>query len=309
MSFTPFRRLPIELRHRIYTAHFSTLSQTYPAIHPPPILLASRQLHDEALPSYWRTTHFAFTGTKHLVDFLTSIPDSTLRSLRHVSVRAYPFPVYPVDAQRGYVTYLFDRVLSLFPGLQLSRLWVGDPYHGVGVDEDPWGHDLAYAMVEMLSRGDAWRELVYVVEHDRFMKSCPLESIDFAKWSRRDPQPSTWDAMIKERDGVDSGAGVEMCRLFDGGKRRVPLTKEFETVQRLEDGFGAMPDDGQIDMSADGQIEITVRRGRNADVVEKGVTKCEKTEGLRALFKEIGWKGIQARGLYLDGEDDPTAHL
>ncbi|KAL8974226.1 MAG: hypothetical protein Q9197_001539 [Variospora fuerteventurae] len=304
MSFTLFRRFPIELRHRIYTAHFSTLTQTYPAIRPPPILLASRQLHDEALPSYWRTNHFAFPGTKHLVDFLTSIPDSTLRSLRHVSVCAYPFPVYPVDAPGGYITYLFDRVLSLFPGLQLSRLWVGDPY---AVALEPWGHDVAYAMVEMLSRGDAWRELVYVVEHDRFMKSCPLTSIDLAtnvrtvEWSPRDPQPSTWDAMIKARDGVDSGAGVEMCRLFDGGKRRVPLTTEFETVQRLEEGFVTMPDDGQI--------EITVRRGRNADVVEKGVTDCEKTEGLRALFKEIGWKGIQAKGLYLDGEDDPTAHL
>lgn len=45
----------------------------------------------------------------------------------------------------------------------------------------------------------------------------------------RDPQPSTWNKLIKERDGEESGAKVEMFR--HSGDGLVQLTRKFESAR------------------------------------------------------------------------------
>lgn len=252
--------------------------------------------------------HFNFTGTKNLVDFLTSIDHDTLTTLRHLSVRAYPFPLYPnVPDPYGYTTYSFDNVLPLFPGLQLATLWVGDCFHGRLAEEDGWGHDAAYDAVEAFIRSEGFKELIYVVEHDRFMRPVHFTSVKAAtetqpeikttETSDRHPQPSTWDSMMKERDGADSGASVKMYRLLDDGKVRIPLETDFETVQEASEE------------QADGQIEIRVKRGNASDYAQQGEQFNRLAQPLSDLFKELTWKEILEKGLYLNGEHDPTAHL
>lgn len=307
-AFTCFFRLPLELRQQVYRSHFSTLNLTYPHFGFPPLLLSSRQLHDEATPLYWENARLNFKGTKQLVDFLTSINYETLCKLRYIAVRGFPFPVYQDTEAFSYTTYNFEHVLPLFPGLQLSTLWVGDPFHGKWSMEDGWGHNAAYSAVDELIKSQGFKELIYVVENDRFLK--PVRFQSHGSWSTtnttnsmsgthepksRHPQPSTWDAAIKERDGPS--ASVEMYRLLEDGNHRIPLRSEFETIQEAT---------GKGD---EGQIEVRIKRGTDADHVQKGELVSEWAKGLHDLFKKLSWKEIKEKELYVEAEDCPTAHL
>ncbi|KAL8643810.1 MAG: hypothetical protein Q9226_008107 [Calogaya cf. arnoldii] len=202
MAFTPFFRLPLELRQQVYRSHYSTLNLTYPRFGLPHLLLSSRRLHNEALPLYCENARFKFKGTKQLVDFLTA------------------------SITKPCASYAIS------------------PYEGF-----------------------------------RF----------------RHPQPSTWEAMIKERDGPS--ASVEMYRLLEDGSHRIPLRTEFETIQ---DATGK---------GDEGQIEVRIKRGTNADHVQEGELVNEWAKGLHDLFKELSWEEIKEKELYVEAEDDPTAHL
>ena len=297
-------RLPLELRQHVYRTYFSSLNLTYPDFSPPPLATSCRQLREESLLLYWQNARFNFRGTKHLVDFLFSIDHATLSNLRHISVCGFPFPLYPnTEDASGYITYSFSYVLSLFPGLQLARLEVKDPYHGNGVDEDGWGNNATYSIVENLIHSQGFKELIYTVEHDRFLRPVSFTSYNVATGSQpdtkttgRDPQPSAWDAMIKAKDGADSGAAVSMYRLLDESKCGVHLTA-FESIQ---------PETEEI---ADGQIEIRIKRGQGVDCVQKGEVNDEWGQGLLDIFKDLTWREVLEKDLYVDPEYDPTAHL
>ncbi|KAL8761074.1 MAG: hypothetical protein Q9184_002780 [Pyrenodesmia sp. 2 TL-2023] len=306
-AFTHFFRLPLELRQQVYRSYFSTLNLTYPHMGFSPLFLSSRQLYSEASPFYWENAKLNFKGTKQLVDFLTSINHETLCKLRHIAVRGFPFPLYRDTEAFGYTTYNFEHVLPLFPGLQLSTLWLGDPFHGKWSAEDGWGHNAAYSAVDELIKSQGFKELTYVVENDRFLMPVRFESHD--SWSAtnttdstsgthepepRHPQPSTWDSMMKERDGPS--ASVKMYRLLDGN-RRIPLETEFETIKEA------------IGKGDEGQIEVSIKRGTNADHVQKGEPVNEWAEGLLDLFKDLSWKEIKEKELYVEAEACPTAHL
>ncbi|KAL8905046.1 MAG: hypothetical protein Q9171_006824 [Xanthocarpia ochracea] len=283
---------------QVYRSYFSTLNLTYPHFGLPYLLLSSRRLHNEALPLYRENARFNFKGTKQLLDFLTSINHETLCKLRHIAVRGFSFLVYRDTEAFAYTTYSFEQVLPLFPGLQLSTLWVGDPFHGKWSSEDGWGHNATYSTVDELIKSQGFKELIFVVENDRFLKPVRFDSHATSGTQgaeSRHPQPSTWDAMIKERDGPS--ASVEMYRLLDDGSHRIPLRTEFETVQEAT---------GKGD---EGQIEVRIKRGTNADHVQKGELVNEWAKGLYDLFKELSWEEIKEKELYVEAEDDPTAHL
>lgn len=92
---------------------------------------------------------------------------------------------------------------------------------------------------------------------------------------------------------MESGAGVEMFRLLDKGRRRVKLRTEFEIVQP------------ELKGTMVGDIEIVIRRGRYADVVQRGEQIYEFGKGLSQLFQELTWKEILEKELYVDPGDDP----
>ncbi|KAI4191147.1 MAG: hypothetical protein L6R41_000284 [Letrouitia leprolyta] len=312
-TFSRFFHLPFELRQHVFRSYFSSSSLVYPYFYAPPILLSSRQLYNEAKPLYWQNTHFEFPGTKQLLDFLTGIDYTTLTQLRHISVHGYPLPVYPnpdnPNSPPYYTTYFFEYILPLFPGLQLSMLRIQDPWHGRGVDEDPWGHDAAYSSIKTFIQSQGFKELTYIVTHDRFMKPTILRCIDDGitsiEISERHPQPSTWDAMIKARDGATPGAGVKMYRVLDDGNRRLPLETEFERVHTMSEEENLRLSEEQNE----GIIEVTIRRRMDADHVQRGEHISEYSQRLSRLFQELTWKQILEKGLYVDPEDDATAHL
>ncbi|KAL8689400.1 MAG: hypothetical protein Q9218_004922 [Villophora microphyllina] len=318
MAFVHFLKLPLEIRQHVYSSYFAALDLTYPQFSPSALVVSSRQLREEALPFYSQNAHFNFTGTKSMVDFLSVINHETLCNLRHISVRGYSLLCYPNNAEhRGVTTYTFDNVLPLFPGLQLSSLRVDDPFHVSGYCADGWASNATYYSVESLIKSQGFKKLIYTVEHDRFLKAVSFRGsglaeetqrwVNYTKTSGRQPQPSTWDAMIKERDGASPGASVEMYRLLDGGKHRIPLKTEFETIQQAAE---IIDEDGdREEVVVDGQIEIIIRRGEGARYIQEGVQVNEHAQTLSDLFKEVTWKGILKNKFYIDGKDDPTSLL
>lgn len=278
--------LPIELRQQIYTFYLDSLPLTYPDLFPS-LLLASHQLHEEASVTWrlsWPTVHFKFGGIRHLLRFLTRIKHPTLCKLRHVSVINLPLdlspdssnlfniwfdpPESPKPFANGYERprHIFDLhdLLPLFPGLQLSTLTIYDPFYGY---QGAYHQETACHALGGLVRSQGWKELLYLVRHD--WPSSPADSHGL-------PQPSTWDALIKQRDGTCSGAGVQIFGI-DTAKRRTSMSCTFPTD-------GQEPSDGDQRYE---HVEVQLTRGRGVDFVqERG--KCNAA--IEYLFQYYSWK-------------------
>ncbi|KAL8628371.1 hypothetical protein Q9189_005915 [Teloschistes chrysophthalmus] len=313
MAFTCFLKLPLEIREHVYRSYFSDLDLSV-NFSVSPLLLCSNQIHEEAQLLFWQNARFTFRD-----------------------------------------------VLPLFPGLQLSTLRVVDPFHGNGIMEDGWGHDATYHGVDDFIKSQGFKELTYVVQHHRFLKSTRFRNAPVAT------EPSTWDTKIKERDGIESGASVTIFRVSNGDILRVSneekqIFDEFETIQKASDAeeepndFEEEADDVEEEARIDGelgsaglsprsipfcikrvtseggtsrwveteydpsewlpphqeytsQIEVRIKRGKEADYEQKGEQSNVLARRLLDLFQELTWKEIKEKGLYVDSENAPTAHL
>lgn len=294
LEATPFRLL-FEVRHQLIRSHLPLFTSTYPRFGSLCFNSLSRQIRKESHLAYSNNTRFDFENTKDTVDYLSSIEATTLRQLRHISVRVHPFPIYPAAPgdKTSSRTYNFDSVLPLFPGLQLSTFKVRDSYHHPGTLCEYFGHEKSYSDVEELIQNDGFRELIDISINERLLKAYFDPN---ATLNTRDPQPSTWDKQIKKRDGESSGAAVEIFRLTKDGS--VNVKDDFETVRRWEKGCDILE-----------PIEVHVTRGKNADFVQSGKCVRDWNQGLYDLFQKLSWK--ETKELEMEAEvydDDPSAH-
>lgn len=265
---------------------------------------------------------FRFNSTEHLVDLLFSVDQDALQRLRHVSVRGHPFPLYLGPEAPFYTTFQFTTVLQLFPGLQSDTLEVRNTYHEPGTFRDEWGDEAAFHMVQDLIESDGFKELIYTSADECFMmpnefEAVPADSSEMTKEiSSRDPQPSTWDRLIKERDGADSGAGVELYRHTHGNwlkdeyeSEKKPLSPdnvEFTATNPASvRGSATAQDRGRP-----GEIQVRVKRGKDADYVQTGRSGHEGEDELHDLFKKYSWKETKEHEWNVGvTDDDPAAHL
>ena len=234
-----------------------------------------------------------------------------------------PFPIYQDDDKFPYFTHHFTSLLPLFPGLQLDKLIVEDAFHGENVDEDGWGHDATYDILQYtIEESTGWKELVLRSASDRWLEDVVFET-DAADGTvttethGRSKQPAAWDRTIKERDGPESAAKVEMwCSKTDDvwgkveGNYNAKETKQENSDESTE-VISSMWARGE-DSLARPSIEVRVKRGKGAKYAQDGVTAREGTfsHKLHEMFLKLGWKEIKARGLFIPGaEDNPCAHL
>ncbi|KAF2849978.1 hypothetical protein T440DRAFT_490216 [Plenodomus tracheiphilus IPT5] len=317
MSTPNLLTLPVELRELIYEFLFSSYTIRHGFKHPgtatednddpstrTALLLTSRQIYTES----WRhlplncTLHFR--GTENLLQTLFSLDQSTITRLRHIKLRGYPFPLYLSGRAEYYPTYYAANALSLFPGLCLDTLTVEDCWHGFGMG-DGWRDLTTYFDIEALLKCDAWRELVYITPCTDFIAS------GYDARRKRLAQPQTWDSLLKERDGEDAGAGVEMWI--------VPFSQEDAVGDvKTEDGRVMMPWNarpghevtenwrlGTPEQEMKGEVRIVARRGKRARAVQLGLT--QKTSW-KELKKKEG--GFAPEGMFckLDGFDGWTPY-
>jgi hypothetical protein len=286
--------LPVELRELIYGflfgsytirhgfSHASIPSQLGITSHRIALLLTCRQIFAEA----WRhlplncTLHFR--GTENLLETLLSVDQSVITRLRHVRVRAFPFPLYASGRADYYPTYYAANALTLLPGLRLDTLVVEDCWHGFGMG-DGWRDVTTYFDIETLLKSDAWTKLTYITPCTDFLAS------GYDPRRKRETQPDNWDALLKERDGEESGAEVQMMI--------VPFKQELATGhERTEDGrimqsWTAKPGHEVIenfrvalpDQALKGEVRIVARRGKRATAVQLGL-------GANSTWKELKGK-------------------
>ena len=234
-----------------------------------------------------------------------------------------PFPVYQDDDNRSYFTHHFTGLLPLFPGLKLDTLIIEDAFHGENVHEDGWGHNATYGILEnMIKGGTGWKELVLRSASDRWLedvvfKTFAADGTVTSKGSGRSKQPTAWDGIIKERDGPESAAKVEMwCSKTDSVWEKVQgdynanetqLNDSDEDTEAVSSMW--VPDEDRL---ARPSIEVRVRRGIGVEYAQDGVTALEDTfsHKLHQMFSKLGWKEIKARDLFIPGaEHDPCGHL
>ncbi|KAF9700578.1 hypothetical protein EKO04_001403 [Ascochyta lentis] len=304
--------IPVELRELIYGFLFNSYTVLRGFKHTkkpevqstcPPraaLLLTCRQIHAEA----WRhlplncTLHFR--DTESLLDTLLSVDQSVVTRIRHVRVRAFPFPLYADDKAEYYPTYYFANALSLLPGLCLDELQVEDCWHGYG-QGDGWRDVTTYMDIEALLKSDAWKKLVYITPCTDFIAS----GYDHRK--KRQQQPESWDASLKERDGEASGASVQMW---------IVPTKQGEArdEDRTEDGrkmqeWSARPGHEIIqnwrlagpEQSLKGEVRIVATRGKRTRAVQLGIQ--EKT-GWRELKEQEGGFVREGMSSLFGGKDE-----
>lgn len=114
-----FSDLPLEVRCTIYTAYSKDLVVTYPSL-TPPLLLTSKRIRVEARPYFYRYATLDLVNTEYLVDYMSSIPRSTLTALRHVSFCPYQLG-FSMKGPFDFVPRI-DDILVLCDGLQLDTL-------------------------------------------------------------------------------------------------------------------------------------------------------------------------------------------
>lgn len=139
-----------------------------------------------------------------------------------------------------------------------------------------------YFGIEGLIDCHCYKELTYTTPNDAFMSSFGNE-----EGLLREPQPSTWDAMLKEKDGADSGASVEMVC----GNHLYPLT-EYEAPLRCA-------------MTHPRPMEIRIRRG-------EGACHAQTTHpagphlgpDVRGFFGKMTWDQVKKHGSYIGVMED-----
>lgn len=205
-----------------------------------------------------------------------------------------------------------------------------DPFHGKDVCEDGWGDNATYFDLERMIRdGEGWKELVFTSASDRWLEAVVFENYA-ADGTRtmttkgREAQPGTWDRRIKERDGEDSGAYVEMWSCKEEGVwEKVEGNYDAELGNKAGQdhlagkgepllSYVANEDDESDAERVRPSIQVRVRRGRGNEYVQDGRTVHDdkSSRELREMFEKLGWKEIKAREMFIPGaEEDPCAHL
>ncbi|KAA8623300.1 Carboxypeptidase [Pyrenophora tritici-repentis] len=282
MNAPTFLTIPVELRELIYGFLFSSYTirhglkktgKSGDAQEPSnriAILLSCHQVLAEANRHLPLNCTLHFRGTEDLLETLLSVDQSVVTRLRHIRVRAFPFPLYVSGGSQYYPTYYAAQALALLPGLCLDTLVVEDCWHGFGMG-DGWRDVVTYFDIEALLRSNAWKHLTYITPCTDFIAS------GYDHRRKRSAQPETWDALLKERDGEEGGAEVQMYIVPD--KQEGVTGNEKTEDGRIMQPWQAKPghevnENWRIagpDQELKGEVRIVARRGKKATAVQLGL--------------------------------------
>lgn len=204
-----------------------------------------------------------------------SVDQAVVTRIRHIRIKSFPFPLYNTGRPDYYPTYNFCNALRLLPGIHLEQLVVEDCFHGHGL-VDTWRDVVTYFDIESLIMCDAWKELVYITPSTDFIAS------GYDHRRKRLPQPKVWNEMLKERDGEQSGAEVQMWITPDKssastqeGARAQPWTA-WPGHEVIDNADLAGPD-----QDLKGEVRIVARRGNSASYIQTGLSQSTTWKDLK----------------------------
>jgi hypothetical protein len=285
--------IPLEIRRSIYKELFrSTIVRhgfgSIGSEHTS-ILCACRQIRDEAkeyiAPNI--TRHFSSTAT--MLDCLTAMSPENISQARYMRVKAFPFLIRDGDFFT-YISYGFANVLPLFPGLQLDRLTVEDPYR----PGDGFGDLGTYSDIESFLTSFSWKELHYISPSTEFISSSNDRSRE------RVVQPDGWNSTYE-----DLTVTMYVANEPDvAGMAEDPNTRSeyIGTPGHLRPGY-----DGSSGCTGgEREVLVAARRVSGASYVQDG---SHLHKDIEELFNAMTWQEFKESDKCIDSERDPTAHL
>ncbi|KAF2020547.1 hypothetical protein BU24DRAFT_416222 [Aaosphaeria arxii CBS 175.79] len=279
--------LPLELREMIYEALFSSFTVSHgfgrrTDDHRTALLRTCRQINQEAWRFLPLNIKFHFFGTESMLETLLDANQSVITRIRHIRIKAFPFPLYATGRADYYPTYFFHNALALLPGLNLERLVVEDSFHGHGLVEG-WRDVVTYFDIEGLIKCDGWKELEYITPNPDFITS------GYDHRRKRVAQPENWDSLLKERDGDTSGAEVRMFitvvpKPSEGAKgKQIPRPWAARPGQEVAENWRLSTPEQELK----GEVSIVARRGRRAHYVQTGLSENMSWRDLK--YRERGF--------------------
>lgn len=307
--------MSIEIQNHVFGFYFADVSQRYS--HSDlwlPTWLA-RAGYNAFKPAYYQNVRFQFDTPYHLVDFLANLDHTSLRLLRYISVKAYPFHVR-LPGEESPTTFQISNILTLFPGLRLSVLEVQVVHGEIRAEPDLQPGDITYNEVEHLIQSDGFKQLRYRFQHSGWMLPATYEDYPEdgngkpTKPSHRNIQPNFWRASIQERDGLNSDAEVEAFEYQQGGRHVVH--EWFYDFTDYDSGGEAKSEPGVgclvgshatepvdvVNGRLDGN-EVRVTRGNGIDYVQSGKSTKDAEIRLQKLLKQFTWSEIKDQGFVL----------
>ncbi|KAF7334588.1 hypothetical protein MVEN_02288700 [Mycena venus] len=311
-----FMQLPPELRGEIYSHLFlstrlmwgerafgRTARQSIRSVSNALTLLRTcRRVNGEIGTTWLQQVLFSFESPEAMLDKLANIPTATRALIRHARVSGDPLMLSWEDDS---VYYRTSQMLKLLPGLALDRLTIL-------ASRVP---EVRYHTLDMLVRhGTGWKELYYL-SHDSAFLAYADDDFMYERRYLRVPQPAGWQRVLEKRDGVRSGASVEIYRATSRRPCSVllePATRAV-LVQTLAAGQDLTTYGDQEDISLmaagerDKEVLVVVRRGQGVDYAEKEGSPYLEDGDIREDKQAQTWNQIKAeedRLLHYDDDDD-----
>lgn len=299
-------QLPGEIRNLIYSHLFTSTRLTFgeryisrisvKRMRPGPnslaILRTCRLINQEARGLWLGQVLFNFEQPADMLDKLSALSSSTLSQIRHIRVLGNTLmltPNYDND-----IHYRLAWALKLLPGLCLDTLSVLGLSNGL----------LAYNTLDgLIKDGNGWKELRYITPTSEMLGFKRVNMLMTDPYWRK-PQPSTWNDILLQRDGLDSGACVTIYRSTRSDAPGTVLKPE--TCQLFEqkppaspDGlkmFGVNEDKQLLSMHEKGkELLVVVKRGRQAHILEETNPAYFHEQDIRNWTRGMTWPEIRRK--------------
>lgn len=266
------------------------IRRTKPASNSLAILRTCRLIKQEAEGLWLGQVLFNFFNPEDMLNKLSELPPTALSQIRHVRVGGDSVVLTPIDDEYSEDEYYrFVWAIKLLPGLCLDTLTVLGPSTSNGI--------LAYDTLDgLIKHGNGWKELRFIT---RYSDMFAFEKMDPY---RRRPQPSTWNDILIQRDGLDSGASVTIYRstqcdapgaVLNPETRQLFEQKPPSSPEDLEK-FGVEEDKQLLDMTENGKaFLVVVKRGRQAQILEQVDPAHFHERDIRHWARDMTWTEIR----------------
>jgi hypothetical protein len=229
------------------------------------ILRTCRQIKEEAGALWLGHILFNFENPEFLLDKLSTLPSATLSKIRHIRTGARLMTLLPVrlDSFYSVAHYRLVWALKLLPGLCLDKLTVPGPTYG----------SLAYeTLEELIKYGNGWRELHFITRDSAMLG---ITNNHMPKHQPK-PQPSTWNEILCQRDGANSGASVTIYRSTRPGWTGTVINSRTRQIFEQKASFPAdleifaVTKDRELSQEmGNRELLVIAKRGRSANIAEQ----------------------------------------
>jgi hypothetical protein len=227
------------------------------------------------------------------------LPPTTLSQIRHLRTSGRPLMLQPI----GYdddVYYRLVWALKLLPGLRLDRLTV------LGSSRGEIGYDTLDGLIKY---GNGWREMRFITLNSTMHQFTEMDILGNLDWHK--PQPSTWEEILRQRDGADSGASINIYRSIQSDAPGAVMNPYRRQI--LEGAFPREP--GNLGITDRENIELrekesrkdilfVVKRGHAAEIAEQDGPPYTLEDDIRQWAHGMTWNEIRRQCIdFLVDED------